>query len=87
MHTRILIHFPLKLWNIFHQLKQNKTKLQQVVFKLDNITVHGILMKPILGVPRLQLNNVQMVPARTIRYNSVNKIDTYAWGSCTVSPI
>lgn len=71
MHTRILIHFPLKLWNIFHQLKQNKTKLQQVVFKLDNITVHGILMKPILGVPRLQLNNVQMVPARTIRYNSV----------------
>lgn len=59
MHTWILIHFPLKLWNIFHQLKQNKTKLQQVVFKLDNITVHGILMKPIVGVPRLQLNNVR----------------------------
>lgn len=71
MHTRILIHFPLELWNIFHQIKQNKTKLQQVVFKLDNITVHDILMKPILGVPRFQLNNVQMIPARTIRYNSV----------------
>lgn len=29
-------------------LLQNKTKVQQVVFKLDNITVHIIPMKPIL---------------------------------------
>lgn len=38
-------------------LLQNKTNVQQVVFKLDNITVHIIPMKPILGIARNNLKS------------------------------